>query len=455
VLVKNLENVQGDEREIIIFSPGVGRDSANRVTSQISSLNNEGGHRRLNVAITRARKELLVFSSLQPHEIDIGRTGARGVIDYKHFLEFAERGARAIAEAFAPTGGDTESPFEEAVKRGLEEKGWKVIPQIGVSFFRIDLGVVNPDVPSAFLAGVEADGAQYHSSVSARDRDLVRQRALEKLTWRIRRVWSTEWWMNPSSALEKLHERLLTDLENDRTQRAAAQAMADAPVIAETVREDEADAPEPEAAPVTGSSGVEEPDLPLEPAPATIKSEMVYARGLPATQAALNSPLTYEFADLASVATPDRARFYEPDYGIVLRRMVDHVIEKEAPVFFDQIVERVSEAHGFQRAGGEIRNIVRQALGRGRYPVTREEEREVIWPEDWNAEARPFWRHSDRRKHSDIPLPELASLAARLQMKGLDGNDLVRAIQEHFGLGRLAASTRRRFEAAVAMIESS
>ena len=93
-----------------------------------------------------------------------------------------------------------------------------------------------------------------------------------------------------------------------------------------------------------------------------------------------------------------------------------------------------------------------QALGRGRYPVTREDDREIVWPQDWSAEDRPLWRESDRRRHGDIPLPELASLAARLQSAGYGGDNLVRAIQEHFGLGRLAASTRARFEAAIAML---
>ena len=120
VFVKNLENVQGDEREVIIFSCAAGPDATGRVSVQISSLNSEGGHRRLNVAITRARREMIVFCSMSPEQIDLGRTNARGVVDFKHFLEYAKHGARAIAEAFALTGRDTESPFEDAVKRALE-----------------------------------------------------------------------------------------------------------------------------------------------------------------------------------------------------------------------------------------------------------------------------------------------------------------------------------------------
>ena len=216
VFVKNLENVQGDEREVIIFSCGVGADAQGRVTAQISSLNNEGGHRRLNVAITRARREMIVFSSMNPEQIDLGRSNARGIVDFKHFLEFAKNGPRAIAEAFAPTGRDTESPFEDAVKRALEAKNWVVHPQVGVSYFRLDFGIVHPDKPGVYLCGVEADGAQFHRSATARDRDKLRQAVLEGLGWRILRIWSTEWWLDSDAAFEKVHQRLLVMLELDR-----------------------------------------------------------------------------------------------------------------------------------------------------------------------------------------------------------------------------------------------
>ena len=216
VFVKNLENVQGDERKVIIFSCGVGADAQGRVTAQISSLNNEGGHRRLNVAITRARREMIVFSSMNPEQIDLGRSNARGIVDFKHFLEFAKNGPRAIAEAFAPTGRDTESPFEDAVKRALEAKNWVVHPQVGVSYFRLDFGIVHPDKPGVYLCGVEADGAQFHRSATARDRDKLRQAVLEGLGWRILRIWSTEWWLDSDAAFEKVHQRLLVMLELDR-----------------------------------------------------------------------------------------------------------------------------------------------------------------------------------------------------------------------------------------------
>ena len=211
VFVKNLENVQGDEREVIIFSCAVGADATGRVTAQISSLNNEGGHRRLNVAITRARREMIVFSSMNPEQIDLGRTNSRGIIDFKHFLEFAkngrERSPRRSRRPAATRNCRSKTPSSAPSKR----KNWIVHPQVGVSYFRVDFGVVHPDKPGVYLAGVEADGAQFHRSATARDRDKLRQAALENLGWRILRIWSTEWWLDSNAALEKVHQRLLVD----------------------------------------------------------------------------------------------------------------------------------------------------------------------------------------------------------------------------------------------------
>ena len=184
--------------------------------------------------MTRARRELLVFATLRPEQIDLGRTNAKGVIDFKHFLEFAENGARAIAEAFSPSGRGTESPFEDAVMLALEDKGWVVHPQIGVSFFRIDLGVVHPDFPGRYLAGVECDGAAYHRSATARDRDRLREMVLTDLGWRIRRIWSTEWWMDATTAMEKLDARLTADLEADRASRTAPVVEPDTEVVVPT-----------------------------------------------------------------------------------------------------------------------------------------------------------------------------------------------------------------------------
>ena len=459
ILVKNIENIQGDERDIIIFSVAVGPDKTGRVTAQISSLNNEGGHRRLNVAVTRARRELLVFATLRPEQIDLGRTNAKGVIDFKHFLEFAENGARAIAEAFSPSGRGTESPFEDAVMLALEDKGWVVHPQIGVSFFRIDLGVVHPDFPGRYLAGVECDGAAYHRSATARDRDRLREMVLTDLGWRIRRIWSTEWWMDATTAMEKLDARLTADLEADRASRTAPVVEPDTEVVVPTDDIDGGDTELPAAPPTVEPTAADQrPRTPPQPANDRdeIEEPRKYARGPetgdPGREALLAA--AYAKANPEDAARADRENFYEPSYRGQLRRMVDHVIALEAPIYFDVLVERIARAHGFQRSGEVVQKTVWSALGRGRFPSSRDGDRYIIWPPDAEVVAKTTYRGAGGRDHGDIPLPELAGLAEILRAEGLEEQEeIIRGMQDHFGLGRLAGSTRQRFEAASARIE--
>ena len=222
VFVKNLETVQGDERDIILLGIGYGptEPGAPVMSMNFGPLNREGGWRRLNVALTRARVEMVLFTSFDASMIDLNRTSARAVRDLKHFMEFAERGPRALAEAIQGSVGGFDSPFEMAVAEALTRKGWQVSTQIGVSRFRIDLGVVHPDRPGDYLVGVECDGATYHSAATARDRDKVRQTILEGLGWTLLRVWSTDWWVDKEAATEKLHAAMSKLLEEDRARQA-------------------------------------------------------------------------------------------------------------------------------------------------------------------------------------------------------------------------------------------
>ena len=423
VFVKNLENVQGDERDVIIFSVAVGPDADGRVGATISSLNREGGHRRLNVGVTRARRELCVFATLRPEQIDLSRSRARGVHDFKHFLEFAERGPRALAEAFTLTGRDTESPFEDAVKEALEIKGWQVHPQIGVSSFRIDLGIVHPDAPGRYLAGVECDGATYHRSAAARDRDRLREMVLTGLGWTIRRVWSLEWWGDKETAIAKLHDRLTADLAADRVARP--QPIPIEPDIQVRVP------PEVEA---EGEQEADPVDLlpPPEPKPAPLPANSRYV---------LANPL-----DCGMAAEPDR--FYDPAYGATLKAIVDHVIEIEGPIFADVLAVRIARAHGFQRTGTLIRSAVMAAV-HDRVQRSQEGDRTVLWPASSKGTDQAAFRPSAGvRDSNDIPFQELVSLAETCLGSSRDAGDVVQKMRHHLQIGRLKEPTRVRLEKA-------
>ena len=206
--VKNLENVQGDERDAIIFSIGYGYDQDGRITMNFGPLNKLGGERRLNVAVTRAREKVLVISSIKAADIDLRRTDAAGVIHLYNYLDYAERGNAALKLTIPFKDGESESPFEESVANEIRNLGYNVSYQVGCSGYRIDIGVLDPSQPGRFLLGVECDGATYHSAYTARDRDRLRQDILENLGWNIYRIWSPDWMNKKSSEIRKLKEAI-------------------------------------------------------------------------------------------------------------------------------------------------------------------------------------------------------------------------------------------------------
>lgn len=208
VFVKNLETVQGDERDVILFSVTYGPDNGGKISMNFGPLNRNGGERRLNVAFTRAKYEMVIFSTLQADQIDLNRTNAKGVEDLKAFLQYAKQGEIALVHYNKKSLCETESPFEAEVTEQLKKKGWCVRTQIGTSVYKIDIAVVHPDKPGVYLAGIECDGATYNACATVRDRDKLRQFVLEGLGWTILRVWSTDWWTNKNGAIDDLDSKL-------------------------------------------------------------------------------------------------------------------------------------------------------------------------------------------------------------------------------------------------------
>jgi REase_MTES_1575/Protein of unknown function (DUF4011)/AAA domain/Protein of unknown function (DUF3320) len=200
--VKNLESVQGDERDVLIFSVGYGPDENRKLTMNFGPLNKQGGWRRLNVAITRAHYRNEVVSSIHAGDIS-GAITSEGVRHLRRYLDYAVRGMPALALS-TDAGGDAESPFEESVIAVIRSWGYEITPQVGTAGYRIDIGVRHPDHPGAFALGVECDGYQYHSSRVARDRDRLREQVLLDLGWRLHRIWGTAWYRDRNGEERKL-----------------------------------------------------------------------------------------------------------------------------------------------------------------------------------------------------------------------------------------------------------
>ena len=203
--VKNLESIQGDERDVIMISVGYFKNQNGVLPMNFGPINKDGGERRLNVLITRARYMVEVFSGIKAIDFNMDKSKSRGVQLLQWYLDFAERGETALKqETDAGQNDNFDSPFEAAVCKALRDKGYSVKTQVGCSGYKIDLAIRDKDNPGQFLLGIECDGAAYHSCATARDRDRLRQEVLEKLGWKIYRIWSTDWFKNPQKQLEKL-----------------------------------------------------------------------------------------------------------------------------------------------------------------------------------------------------------------------------------------------------------
>lgn len=213
LFVKNLENVQGDERDAIIISTTFGKaPGTNVVRQQFGPINQQGGWRRLNVLFTRAKKSISIYTSMRPEDIVIDGIAPEGRKALRNYLEFARTGLLDTAQE---TDLEPDSDFEVSVIEILKNKGYEVTPQLGVAGYRIDIAVKHPKYPGVYLAAIECDGASYHSALSVRDRDRIRQEILESLGWRGRiwRIWSTDWFRSPRQEIEKLFQ-FLDELQN-------------------------------------------------------------------------------------------------------------------------------------------------------------------------------------------------------------------------------------------------
>lgn len=420
VFVKNLETVQGDERDVILFSVTYGPDQSGHVTMNFGPLNRDGGERRLNVALTRARFEMLAFSTLGSDRIDLSRTSARAVMDLKHFLEYAERGPSVLGAAVYGPMGDFDSPFESAVARALRGRGWTIQPQIGVSAYRIDLGVVHPDFPGRYLVGIECDGAMYHSSAFARERDKIRQAVLEDLGWKILRIWSTDWWTHRTKALDDLHIALHAILEADR--QGSVKEPTDNFIPIRTTAIESLQAP---------------------PAVRWQTSAITNDDAIPE-----DAEHSYEVAQLdVERFHPEPDLFYTDEYTPRLTAMIDHVIEKEGPIHEEVLFRRIARFHGFKRAGKNIQDIV-LAIAKHRKCNSREKVGLFFWPkerfEDRRAPARWNERDDEMRKVEYICMEEIRAID-KLLATGGDPVELAR----NLGIARLSQFARERLSEAM------
>jgi len=445
VFVKNLENVQGDERDVILFSITYGPDQTGRRPSMhFGPLNGEGGERRLNVAVTRARQRVVVLSSIKAEDIDLARTKRRGVKDLKTFLDFAERGPRAIAEAIAPNSfGEFDSDFERAVHRALTERGWRVDTQVGCSSYRIDLAVKHPETPGRYLLGIECDGAAYHSAQTARDRDRLRQSVLEGLGWRIHRIWSTDWFMNPQRCLDNAEAAIHSALRGT----PPAAPSEDARLLDHQTQRESMRLSSPPADAITTDSS---------PTPATHSSEPV-----PSEQTRMNSAGGVDVPKIYSpytghVRSRDREAFYEDANSADIIEALAEIVAWEAPVTPPVALRRLASLWSVERvtkrAEQRLNDILRMAIGRHRVQRLGD----GLWPADAAPEVFTGFRApgdltESQRDIEEIPLIErVSAVVYTLQRQiSLPTEDLEREAAALFGVRRVRQRARAAISQAI------
>lgn len=432
VIVKNLENVQGDERDVMVFSITFGRDHAGKLSMDFGAVNREGGERRLNVAVTRAKSEFHVFSSIGSEDIDLRRGRGLGVAHLKNYLDYAERGSLALAAMDEGSLGPAANRFEASVAAALGARGWEVRTQIGVSGFRIDLGVVHPDKAGAYLAGVECDGATYHRSASARDRDQIREGVLRNLGWEILRVWSTDWFMRPDEALNRI-DTALKDLLARRREESRKQA--------EAARESAAEEEAPERHDGDAASPFDDAD----DEEAEQERQEIYASQHAPKEPETSFDATPE-SDIRDAEEYDASLFYEPSYSSRLTGVIDRVVAKHGPISDIMLYRHIARLYGWQRAGRRIQERIMACIGENE--CRKENGNLFIWEPGSHQPILPF-RANLNRAPRDVPQAEILGLITE-HADVLKGSDPAKDIASLMGLGRLSADTRAYLDACIA-----
>lgn len=411
--IKNLENVQGDERDTIIFSIGYAKDSHGVMYMNFGPLSREGGYRRLNVAITRAKYNVKLVGSIHPTDIKLENTNSEGVRMLRSYIEFAINGPRILyEEAKHNNSVNFDSPFEEAVYDFLVEKGFNVSTQVGCSGYRIDLAVKHPTLDGIFVLGVECDGASYHSSRTARERDRLRQTVLEDIGWKIHRVWSTDWIKDPLREGTRLLEAINHSVINYKDR-----------LISKTI------------------SNSKDLDNTL------MENKYLLNNRLSDIEIFNNESTHFGFeqyieSDIYSIS--------QIDYGIEDScNVVKYIIDTEFPIHIDLLCKRIAPLFGNQKATSRIRNNVEYTLDKIKNKIIRKNN--FLYPINYNK-IIPKVANKDKaaRNINYISLDEIceAMLLVIEQSVGIQKENLYQIIAKEYGFNRMGPNITSRFDEA-------
>jgi hypothetical protein len=398
IFIKNLENVQGDERDVILFSIGYGPDKDGKVSMNFGPLNRDGGWRRLNVAISRARKQMLVYSTLKPEQIDVTRTRSEGVAGLKGFLEFAARGKNTLA---LKNGMQNENPrgIETIIAKRIQALGYEVKCNIGCSEYKIDIGIVNPKNPETYLLGIMCDGENYKKASTARDRNVLQPSVLTGLGWNILRIWVLDWLDSPEKVLRKI-------------QSAIEQA-------------------------VVGSH--EQADKQADKN--RMKAIDYHFEKIPEKEVEAGKAKDYRFASVQ--VRGNQEGFYDPANQNKIMECLQEIIAKEAPISRKLLFKKVLSSWMITRTGSRVEAVLDQSLRSMNITATSKGGITFYWRSDQKPEEYTEYRvaknDEEKRSMDDISSEEIANaikVVVETQIS-LSKTDLVRETAKLFGFTRL------------------
>ncbi|MGZ4850085.1 MAG: AAA domain-containing protein, partial [Candidatus Bathyarchaeia archaeon] len=415
--IKNLENVQGDERDVIFFSVGYGYDQQKLMTLNFGPLNKPGGERRLNVAVTRAREKVVLITSIKVTDID-PETKAVGVQTLRYYLDYAEHGPETLKSIKAKES-EFDSALDEDVAAEIKKQGYEIVPQVGCSGYRIDIGVVDPVNPGSFLLGVECDGATYKSSSSARDRDRLRDQVLMQLGWRIHRIWAPTWVARRDSEIRRLKESLeqaqQTQLEKD-TQKPIIDTKNDMAPKTDVQKNE--------------FSGIEKLGVPYK----------IY-------------PLKATYNPYIKVATynsKQKNEFHFPENRENQTKLLVELVQNEGPVHFDYAVKRLAATWNIKDVTPQITHAVKEALSN----LLREQKVIIKGSFLWSTEIKetpiriPVQGIPESRRKAEYIAPEEVESAMKLVAQyalGISQDSLIAETAKVFGLSHSGEDSKDVF----------
>ena len=437
VFIKNLENVQGDERDVILFSICYGPDKNGKVSMNFGPLNRDGGWRRLNVAISRARKEMVVYSVLRPEQIDISRTRAEGVAGLKGFLEFAKHGQGMIA---AKSG--TQTVHEDAVVReiaaAVSSLGYEVRTNVGCSKYRLDMGVVDPENPEDYLLGILLDGVNMSGDQTAADRFAVQPSVLAGLGWRTMRLWTIEWLDDAQKVLQEIGRKIEeAKQQKEEEKRLAEQRAAEAE--AEAAREADGETAEK----VDTEAEDQEEEANPEDAAGTIKLGNYTFERMEAAKSG-GRQQAYESAMPQQAGTSEG--YAEHSQLNNVRKTVVRYLVAEAPISRRALMKKTFADWGVSRTTSRTEDIFDQAVQGVSCQKTRERDAVFYWRADQDPQTYDSYRGADQngnyRGIEDVPSQEIrAAIRDILEAQvSLTREDLLKAVAKCFGCPRMGST---------------